>query len=58
MAVDDVNNNKTMLKNYKLILDIKVFKWIEVGMNEKIDYIILFQFNLYPYKYPLSNLSR
>ena len=24
MAVDDVNNNKTMLKNYKLILDIKV----------------------------------
>ena len=45
MAVDDVNNNKTMLKNYKLILDIKViykikifmfmFKWIEVGVNEK-----------------------
>ena len=40
MAVDDVNNNKTMLKNYKLILDIKVFKWIEVSRNEKIDYII------------------
>ena len=43
MAVDDVNNNKTMLKNYKLILDIKViyeikifmFKWIAVGVNEK-----------------------
>ena len=41
MAVDDVNNNKTMLKNYKLILDIKViykikifmFKWIEVGVR-------------------------
>ena len=28
-----------------------MFKWIEIGMNEKID---LFQFNLYPNKQPLA----
>ena len=32
MAVDDVNNNKTMLKNYKLILDIKVIYKIKIFM--------------------------
>ena len=54
LQIDPWHKGKSSIYKIKIFM----FKWIEVGMNEKIDYIILFQFNRYPYKYPLSNLSR